>query len=228
MKVSVVIPVHNEEASIEAAIELLKAQTHTDLEIIVVDNNSTDRTNERASATGVKVLLEKRKGTQWARECGRKAAQGEIIATMDADCLPDADWVEKAVRHFSLPEVVAVGGPYYYYDASAFFRDFSLFFQQTFYVAANYVLQKLHKGAVLIGGNTMFLASAMEKAGGFNTGLVFYGDDTDTAKRLATQGKVVFDKKLAMKTSARRLNERGSITISLVYMYHFFRIIFTK
>ena len=139
-----------------------------------------------------------------------------------------SDWIEKGTHAFLVKNVVAVGGPYYYYDASNFFRKFSLFFQKTIYFWTNNIFQKLGRGAVLIGGNLFLRASALEKAGGYNTSLVFYGDDTDTAKRMAIQGRVVFDKNLIMPTSARRLKSQGSLKTSIIYMYHFVKVILKK
>lgn len=228
MKVSIIIPAHNEEPHIKRCLEAALKQTYHNFEIIVVDNASTDKTGEAARNLGVKVVHENHKGTQWARECGRLHASGEIIANLDADCLPDSNWLEKGVHAFLSKKVVAVGGPYDYYDAGNLFRKFSLFFQKTFYYWGNKLLQKLGKGAVLIGGNVFLRAEALSKAGGYNTKLVFYGDDTDTAKRMARIGEVVFDRNLIMPTSGRRMKKEGSIRLSLIYIYHFFRIIFTN
>lgn len=227
MKVSVIIPAFNEESYIADTINAVLKQTYPNFEIIVVDNASTDRTGEIAKSFGdkVKVLYESRKGTQWARECGRLAATGEIIANVDADCLPDSDWLSNGIKFFNSKDVVALGGPYDYYDAPKFFRWFSLFFQKTIYVFSNWFFQKIGKGAVLIGGNVFLRSDALEKAGVYNTNLVFYGDDTDTAKRMAKQGRVVFNKNFVMKTTARRLKNQGILKTSITYFFHFFKVI---
>ena len=227
MKISIVIPAHNEEASIEGTILAALNQDYPDFEIIVVDNNCTDRTAEIASRMGVKVVSEKNKGTQWARERGRKEAVGEIIASLDADCLPNPDWLKKGTKYFSSLKIVSVGGPYDYYDADESFRKFSLFFQKNIYSLFNTLMQFFHKGATSIGGNSFFRASALEKIGGYDTKFVFYGDDTDTAKRISKEGKVIFDKNLVVKTSARRLKSEGTLKISITYIYHFFKTIFS-
>ncbi len=235
MKVSIVIPAHNEESHIEKTLDSVFKQTYHNFEVIVVDNASTDTTSdvlhrykEKHHGLKLKIVSESRKGTLWARECGRHEAKGEIIANIDADCLPHPDWVEKGMHSFLAKDVVAVGGPYDYYDAPKMTRQFSLYFQKVFYSLANMVLQKLHKGGVLIGGNVLLRADALERAGGYNTKIVFYGDDTDTAKRMSRQGRVVFNRSLAMPTSARRLKSQGVIRTSLIYFYHFFKIIFKR
>lgn len=226
MKISIIIPAHNEESSIEATLKAALSQDYPDFEVILVDNNCIDKTAEIAKSMGVKVFSEKNKGTQWARERGRKEATGEVIANIDADCLPDPDWLKSGVKYFSSPDVVSVGGPYDYYDAKLGFRKFSLFFQKNIYSSFNILMQFFHRGAVSIGGNVFFRAKTLEKIGGYDTSFVFYGDDTDTAKRISKEGEVIFDRNLIVKSSARRLKTQGSLKTSIIYIYHFFKIIF--
>jgi glycosyltransferase involved in cell wall biosynthesis len=228
MKVSIIIPAHNEEASIENTLKAVFKQDYPDFEIIVVNNNSSDRTSEIAEGMGVKVLLETRKGTQWARECGRKEATGEIIANLDADCLPDPKWITNGVEHFSSKKVVAVTGPYDYYDGTTFFRKASLLIQRNIYPFFNSLLQMIGRSAVVIGGNVFLRSDTLSKVGGYNTSITFYGDDTDTAKRMIKRGKVAFDKDLIVKTSARRFKQEGTLKIFVIYLYHFFKGVFVS
>ena len=230
MKISIVIPAHNEEASLPETLRAALAQDHPDYEVIVVDNASTDRTYEVASGFPIIVVRESRKGLLWARECGRLEAKGEIIANMDADCLPEKDWLSRGSKHFSDEKVSAVTGPYDYYDADPIFRGISLFMQKYVYRPVNIVFQlpAVRAGAILIGGNNLIRKSAIEKAGGYNTDLAFYGEDTDTAKRVSAHGTVIFDNRLTMKTSARRFKSEGVLNITGKYIYHFFKTIFSK
>ena len=75
----------------------------------------------------------------------------------------------------------------------------------------------------MIGGNSFFRADILEKAGGFNTAILFYGDDTEVARRMAAHGKVVFSTKLPIKTSARRFKDQGTYKITTFYIFHFFK-----
>ena len=223
MKVSIVIPAHNEEDSIANTLKAVCAQNYPDFEVIVVDNASSDKTSEIASKFSVKVVRENRKGLLFARECGRKAASGDIIANVDADCLPQENWLSKNLTHFSDEKVVAVSGPYDYFDGSRFFRFTSLLLQKTLYVLMNNVLNSTRRGGVLIGGNNMIRASVLEKTGGYDTSLTFYGEDTNTAKRVSKYGKIAFHRNCVMKTSARRFKKEGFLKISIKYFYHFFK-----
>ncbi len=227
MKISIIIPAFNEEENIEATICAVLAQTYPDFEVIIVDNGSTDGTAKIVKSFGdkIRLLYEEKKGTQWAREKGRLEAKGEIIANIDADCLPTPDWLSKGIKFFKSENVVALGGPYDYYDASKFVRFTSLIFQKSLYVFSNWFFQKIGKGAVLIGGNILLKAEALNKAGGYNTDLIFYGDDTDTAKRMSKQGKVIFNGGFTMKTSSRRIKNQGFFRTFVIYIYHFFKVI---
>lgn len=228
-RVSVVVPAHNEGKVISATLYALGAQTYPDYEVIVVDNASTDDTAEIARPFGVKVVHEPNKGLLHARERGRLEAmkgQSDIIVQIDADCLPDAGWLSRGVSHFADPEIIAVAGPYDYHDGGRVFRAVSLVSQKYVYRGMSRFLQMLDKGAVLIGGNSFIRASALEKAGGYDTSITFYGEDTDTARKVSKQGRVLFDSKLVQRTSARRFKAEGTFKITVLYLFHFFKVIY--
>jgi glycosyltransferase involved in cell wall biosynthesis len=83
--VSCVIPAYNAEHFIHRAIECVLAQTLPMHEIIVVDDGSSDRTVQAASAYPVRVLTKKNGGPASARNAGAKVATGEWIAFLDHD-----------------------------------------------------------------------------------------------------------------------------------------------
>lgn len=86
--ISVIIPAYNAEKFIGEAIESALNQTRPAIEVIVVDDASTDRTAERAGRFGNAVTcvrLDKNKGPGHARNVGVMASRGEIIAMLDAD-----------------------------------------------------------------------------------------------------------------------------------------------
>ena len=80
--VSVVIPCYNEEDGIRVTLADMPALVD---EVIVVDNNCTDRTAEVAAAMGAKVVVESKPGYGAAYKAGFGAATGDIIITMDGD-----------------------------------------------------------------------------------------------------------------------------------------------
>jgi glycosyltransferase involved in cell wall biosynthesis len=231
MKVSIIIPAYNEEAYLAQTIRSALEQDYSDFEVIVVNNASTDRTEEIARGfPKVAVVNESRRGLLWAREAGRLAASGDIIANMDADCLPDRDWLSKGSLYFNDPSVSAASGPYDYYDGGLVFRYVSLYMQMSIFWLTSKIVQLpgIRAGALMIGGNNLIRAEALNRAGGYNTALTFYGEDTDTAKRISKFGQVVFSNRLIMKTSARRFKAEGIVTLGLKYFIYFFKTIMPK
>ncbi|MBI1960850.1 MAG: glycosyltransferase family 2 protein [Candidatus Liptonbacteria bacterium] len=96
MRVSVVIPCHNEEDSIEKVIRAVPPEV---AEILVVDNNSTDRTADIARAHGARVVEETQQGYGPALACGFRNATGDIIATLDGDNQYPPYMVMKIAEH---------------------------------------------------------------------------------------------------------------------------------
>ncbi len=94
-----VIPTMNEAASIGAVIdEVRQALAGRDFEILTVDTNSRDRTNEIAAEKGVRVVPEPRRGYGRAYKTGFAAALGGYIATLDADLTYPADRIPDLLR----------------------------------------------------------------------------------------------------------------------------------
>ncbi|HTP57126.1 MAG TPA: glycosyltransferase family 2 protein [Candidatus Paceibacterota bacterium] len=227
MKVSIVIPAYNEEAYLGKTLEAALAQTHPDLEVIVVNNNSTDRTAQVAARfPGVRLVFEPRHGILFARECGRRAATGDVVVSMDADCIPHPAWVVNAVRYFSDPSVVAVSGPYDLYDAPSFFHWTHLKSQQWIFPWLTRLLYRwFGRGVIAMGGNTFARSSALAAIGGYNLNLKFYAEDMDTANRLATVGRVMYHNDVAIKTSARRYLKHGIMKIQYKYLMNYLWIV---
>src|ERR1019366_4439065 len=123
MRLSFVIPAYNEEAYLPACLESILAQTRElgdEVEIIVVNNASTDRTREVALAySGVRVVDEPRKGLTFARQAGFAASTGKLIANVDSDSRLTPGWVDKVLVNFAGDaKMVALSGPFVYYDLS--------------------------------------------------------------------------------------------------------------
>ncbi|HEV2123046.1 MAG TPA: glycosyltransferase [Chloroflexota bacterium] len=85
--VSVIMPAYNAEQWIEAAIVSVKAQSHRDVQLIVVDDGSTDATASivRSVAPEASLLSQSNQGVSAARNAGIAAAKGDYIAFLDAD-----------------------------------------------------------------------------------------------------------------------------------------------
>lgn len=232
MRFSIVIPAYNEEKVLEKTLSSLKrlGTPRKEFEIIVVDNNSVDRTSEMAKKFGAdKVILEKQPGTNLAREAGRKAASGDIIAFLDADTVPSIDWLSKIEEDLSRPGVVAVSGPFDY-GFKGVMRLIDRVYTRYLMPAAPKVLRLLfwRKAGVIIGGNFAAWNWALEKIGGLPP-LKFYGDDVAIAMLLSRRvGKVFFDRELVVKSSPRRFEKEGLLATVLKYIYQEVKIYFSK
>ncbi|MFN7924032.1 MAG: glycosyltransferase [Bryobacteraceae bacterium] len=101
--ISVVIPVHNAERFLGEAVASVLAQKGFSKEIILVDNNSTDRSREVAESLEGPIIVtsESQPGAGAARNCGVSLATGRYLAFLDADDLWLAGKVEKQVRALS-------------------------------------------------------------------------------------------------------------------------------
>ncbi|MCD6448153.1 MAG: glycosyltransferase family 2 protein [Thermoplasmata archaeon] len=89
MKVSILLPTLNEEEGIGVTIDSIKKEEFEkrgwELEIVIVDGNSTDRTREIAKEKGAKIIIEPRKGYGRAYKTGLAKVDGDVIVTGDAD-----------------------------------------------------------------------------------------------------------------------------------------------
>jgi glycosyltransferase involved in cell wall biosynthesis len=228
MKISVVIPAYNEEKYIATTLDAVLAQDYPDFEVIVVNNNSSDNTAQVIAAyehdARIRIVNEAQQGLLFARNAGLAAATGEVLAQLDADCIPSTHWLSDAAAYFNDAKVVGVTGPYEYYDASPYFRMFTKLSQQVSFGVISWYVQREKKGALLIGGNAFIKIAVLKKVGGYNTTLQFYAEDTDTASRIAPYGKVLFVPSLSIKTSARRFATQGFFTIQKKYNQAFFAL----
>ena len=110
MKISVVIPVFNEEKYLHACLSSILNGNRKPDELMVVDGGSTDKSVEIAKSLGVTVLRNPDKTAAAGRNVGIKAATGEIIAFTDGDCEADPGWLEAIENAFNKHDVDAVGG----------------------------------------------------------------------------------------------------------------------
>ncbi len=105
MLVSVVIPARNDATMLATCLEALARQSglpdSVDVEIVVVDNGSSDSTAQCAEAAGARVVTEPTPGIPRAASAGYDAARGELIARIDADSICPPGWLAHAVAAFA-------------------------------------------------------------------------------------------------------------------------------
>jgi glycosyltransferase involved in cell wall biosynthesis len=233
MILSFVIPAYNEECYLADCIESILRQTERmteTTEVIVVNNASTDGTRDVALRyPRVKLVDEPRKGLTHARQAGFAASSGRLIANVDSDSRLTEGWVERVLEAFEQnSRLVAFSGPLIYYDLTRQQRRLV----QVFYFSAwmTYFINRriLHMGSMVQGGNFVVSRKALQKIGGFDLNIEFYGEDTDIARRMAAVGDVVYTFQLKMFSSARRLKHEGMLTTAARYTVNYFWTTFFK
>jgi peptidoglycan-N-acetylglucosamine deacetylase len=114
-EVTVMIPAYNEESVIVDTVRSALASIYPKLEILVIDDGSTDRTAELVRSNfgrdpRVRLLLQPNRGKPAALNHALSEAAGEIVVSIDADTIVDPETVSRLVRHFVNPKVGAVAG----------------------------------------------------------------------------------------------------------------------
>lgn len=223
MQLSIIIPAYNEEKYLPDCLrsvlaEIARVQDGASIEVVVVDNASTDRTADVAlSFPGVRVVREPEKGLTRARQKGLSEARGDILAYVDADTRMPAGWIARVMRLFDAnSRVVCVSGPYIYYDASRFQGALVRLYWMFLAIPAYWLTRYL-----VVGGNFAARKDALIEIGGFDTAIAFYGEDTNIARRLHAAGKVQFVLRLPMHTSSRRLRAEGLWSTAVRYAVNF-------
>jgi len=119
-RVSVIIPTYNRATHLVDCLEALVAQAtgQCGVEVVVVDNNSTDGTEgavrrflESHEPCVARYVLEPRQGLTHARNRGVAEARGEVVCFLDDDAIPTPGWLTTVMEAFDDPGIGCVGGP---------------------------------------------------------------------------------------------------------------------
>lgn len=121
--ISIIISAWNEETNILSCIaSLASTETEFPIEIIVVNNNSTDKTQCTIDQFHVTKLFQPIQGCGPARQLGQETARGKYILLADADCLYPKEWVSEMMKELTKPGTVCVYGRYSFISEEGFPR----------------------------------------------------------------------------------------------------------
>jgi glycosyltransferase involved in cell wall biosynthesis len=113
--VTVIIAAWNEELNLVQCLDSLsKSITDLPFDILVVNNNSTDRTQQVLDQLGVTSLFQPEQGVGPSRELGQRHAKGKYILSADADCVYPARWIDIMTKTLMKDGVVFVYGRFNY------------------------------------------------------------------------------------------------------------------
>ncbi len=206
LRTSVVVPAYDEEALLGACLGSLAAQTRTPHEVVVVDNNSRDRTAAIAREHGARVVTEPVQGIWPAAATGYDCATGDIVARCDADSVLPPDWVERIEAAFAAdPDLRAVTGPGVFGELPPVRRVLA----DLLYMRAYFVLVGLALGhPPLFGSNFAMRASAWRAVRrDVHATSDAVHDDIDLSFHLGRGRQVRYDRALRVDISARPLTD---------------------
>jgi glycosyltransferase involved in cell wall biosynthesis len=192
---SFIIPAHNEEAYLNKTINAIHQSTmgiSENYEILVVDDASTDNTKAVGEAAGAMVISVNNRKIAATRNCGAKAAKGDIFFFIDADTCINQACLKESLEAIKAGAVG--GGCHFNYDTKLPFwvsvlHRMGLFFGRIF---------------KLVGGCCIFVTrEAFEKIGGFPE--EFYAaEDVAFSSKLSKVGAFIIPKS-RVTTSARKI-----------------------
>lgn len=222
MLVSIIIPAFNEErllggtlSAVKAAAEPVFTGNQWQYEIIVCDNNSTDKTAQIASAAGAQVVFEPKNQIGRARNCGAAAAKGNWLIFIDADSQPNVELFRDVTTAIASSRALAGGSTVRLdirHPAGAFIVS---------------LWNGISRGFRMLAGSFIFCeASAFRQVGGFSTEL-YVAEELDLTlklKRLArARGKkLVILHRHPLVTSGRKMHlytslEHGRFLLKAVF-----------
>src|ERR1700693_1983347 len=109
--ITLYVPCYNAERYIAASLEGVLAQTLQPAEILVIDDGSKDRTAEIAGRYPVKILRhDQNRGLAAARNTAFRDSRHDLVAALDADCVPEPTWLAQLMSHFADENVVGANG----------------------------------------------------------------------------------------------------------------------
>ena len=204
MKISVIVPAFNEEKLLGASLAKITSASDAfarhgwECELIVCDNNSTDRTSEIARTAGATVVFEPFNQIGRARNTGAAAATGDWLLFVDADSHPGAELMADVADAILSGKYLA-GGSTVRLDERIFTAD-----------AFVHLWNFLSRSQRLLAGSFIFVeAAAFRQIGGFSQEF-FAAEELDLSRRLkrlarAAGRKIIILHQHPLQTSARKM-----------------------
>lgn len=202
MRISVVVPVLNDSPMLAQCLAALALQTRPADEIVIVDNGSTDDSAAVATAGGARVVAEPLRGIFPATAAGFDAAEGDILARLDADSLPPADWLARIDAAFAADaDLDFLSGPGDFYGSTPAVH----WLAENLYIGGYiWFVGMLLGHAPLFGSNLAMRSEAwLSVRGSVHRELREIHDDLDLAIHVGPDQGVRFDKTLRVGVSAR-------------------------
>jgi cellulose synthase/poly-beta-1,6-N-acetylglucosamine synthase-like glycosyltransferase len=199
-KVSIVIPVKNEERTIRNTIQSILELDYPDYEVILVDAGSEDQTasiakqirgNPHPLHKNLKIIQTGFSTPAHGRNIGIRNSSGEILAFVDGDCYVTKDWLKKAIPMLRQENVGGIGGPVISSSRGKYLSRALLNIFSTFFASAGSTLFSRHRKQKEVEniptGNSIYHRKALEEIGLFDKDLRFC-EDVDLSYRVKRAG----------------------------------------
>ncbi|MBP9211385.1 MAG: glycosyltransferase family 2 protein [Bacteroidetes bacterium] len=214
--VSIVIPAWNEERTIARTLySLSRIRTKYPTELIVVNNNSNDNTQQILDICGVRSIQEPRQGIAQARQTGLLAAKGRYILCGDADTLYPAEWVDIMMEELQQDGVAAVWGKHSFVPAGSMHR--STFIIYEFIKQLLYRFRGIRRPYLnAMGANVGYRKEIAFRVGGYDI-TARRGSDGRLAMAMFAHGRITAarSRRATVWTDARRFGFDNGILHSL-------------
>jgi len=218
--ISVVITTKNEEKYIEKCLSAIKHQTYRNIEIILVDSCSTDKTVKIARKFTKKIFIKKTSIAE-GQNLGARNAKGDILIIGKSDVILQPDCIEKIVHNFD-KNIVAVVCRF-----KAIERNWkSKILENLFDIA--FLLSFLLKYPQPSGENILAVKRIVfEKIGGYDERLTSC-EDNEIFKRLKRFGNIEYDRSNIVFSSFRRFEKQGYLKWLTLWLINYFYFIIFK
>lgn len=232
---SVVICTNGRCGSLQLALQSLRAQRHRAFEVVVVCGPSLDGTRELLAdwPEPIKVVHNAELNVSSSRNIGISASAGDVVAFLDDDAIPEAEWLEQIMGAYADPAVGAVGGLVFDHTGMEYAWRFGTTdrlgraeLKWTEPVTA-FNFPYSYNFPHLLGANSTFRRAALLSIGGFDEEFEYHLDETDLQARILDRGwriaqlncAVVHHKVMAshLRTPARVLKSRFQLMKSKLY-----------
>ena len=224
--ISVVVPLYNKEQSITATLQSICEQTYKDMEILVVDDGSTDKSVAVVTSypdMRIRLIHKENGGVCSARNRGIIEAKGEYVALIDADDLWDKEYLIEHVRMIhDFPEAAMWGINFAETDNGKLVRKLATGLPNGYrgYVE-NYFQMKGRISDLFCSSSVVIRRSVFDKVGMFDE-CIKYAEDTDMWWRIIATHKVAFHDRYMVFYRFDAENRALKRTIQLKYFLPYY------
>lgn len=201
--ISIVIPTYNEEKNLPMTLKSIFSQKSSyEVEVIVVDKESTDKTADIAEKMGCRVISVETPGIPYARRIGMINSRGEILISASADTFYPNGWLQKMGDAIAKEGYAAVIGSVYPLEGNLI-ENIGAELLNVLAMALNWI--GIDYGAA---DNIGFSRRAYRKIGGFNREIIT-AEEVDIIKRVKKVGRVKYEGNARCYVSMRRVRKWG-------------------